>query len=79
MGVPGACVILLILMRWTIVLSSLTARRLIAARRSASGIVDTSLWRSLMRSFRKSSSQQWNRAVAHITVGMDIPVLYIVH
>ena len=78
-GVPGACVFLLSLIRWTKVLSSFTARRFIAARRSTSDKDDKSLWRSHIRSALSSSSQQWYRAVAHIATGMAIPVLYMVH
>ena len=50
-----------------------------AARRSVSSIVVTSVCRSLIRSFIRSSSQQWKRAVEIITVGTAAPTLYIAH
>ena len=50
-----------------------------AARRSASDMDATSDCRSLMRSFIRSSLQQWKRAVACMLVGMAIPILYISH
>ena len=79
MGMPRAWVILPSRMQWTKVLSSLTARRLMAARRSDSGMDVTSPWWFRIMSFMRSSSQQWKRTVLYMAGWMDIPVLYIDH